>query len=96
MNDARLEGMAFEGYFHALLTKATTHKCDAGILWKLAQPFVNVGLRVYYIALLDEKDNKGKFRLNPAVIKVPPGSQNIPLYVAHFEVTSLGSEEGRP
>ncbi|OWY90962.1 Crinkler (CRN), partial [Phytophthora megakarya] len=32
------------------LTKATKHKCNAAILWELAQPFVNEGLSVCYIA----------------------------------------------
>ncbi|GMF30642.1 unnamed protein product [Phytophthora lilii] len=71
------------------LTKATTHKCDQEILWKMAQPFVAKQLPVCYIALLfddssgESRDNKlVKFRLSPVQITKPEVLDAMPLYVA--------------
>ncbi|KAG7377832.1 hypothetical protein PHYPSEUDO_010938 [Phytophthora pseudosyringae] len=72
------------------LTKATTHKCDAAILWEPAQPFVNKLLPVCYIALLPDdpdEDKRRRFRLNPAVITQQTVLDHVRLYVAHFQVT---------
>ncbi|OWY97676.1 Crinkler (CRN), partial [Phytophthora megakarya] len=66
------------------LTKATNHKCNAAILWELAQPFVNEGLSVCYIALVPDEDKRLAFRLKPAQITKKEIVDDVPLYVAHF------------
>jgi hypothetical protein len=71
------------------LTKAITHKCDAAILWELAQPLVNRRLEVCYLAILPndpDEDKRRRFRLNPAVITQQTLLHHIRLYVAHFQV----------
>ncbi|KAG2872344.1 hypothetical protein PC114_g26432, partial [Phytophthora cactorum] len=68
------------------LTKATTHKCNADILWELAQPFVKKRYEVCYIALIPDEDKRLKFRLSPVQITKPEVLDHIRLYVAHLEV----------
>uniref|UniRef100_K3WHA1 Crinkler effector protein N-terminal domain-containing protein n=1 Tax=Globisporangium ultimum (strain ATCC 200006 / CBS 805.95 / DAOM BR144) TaxID=431595 RepID=K3WHA1_GLOUD len=68
------------------LTKATTHKCNAAILWELAQPFVNKQLPVCYITLIPDEDKRLEFRLSPVQITKKEVLDHIPLYVAHFEI----------
>ncbi|KAE9021265.1 hypothetical protein PF005_g6001 [Phytophthora fragariae] len=72
------------------LTKATTHKCNADVLWELAQPFVNKRLAVCYMAVLPDdpdEDKRLRFRLNPEVIMQQNVLDHIRLYVARFQVT---------
>ncbi|KAG2793767.1 hypothetical protein PC112_g23304 [Phytophthora cactorum] len=68
------------------LTKATTHKCNADILWELAQPFVKKQYEVCYIVLIPDEDKILKFRLSPVQITKPEVLDHIRLYVAHLEV----------
>ncbi|KAG7379292.1 hypothetical protein PHYPSEUDO_008768 [Phytophthora pseudosyringae] len=74
------------------LTKAQKHKCDADILWRLAQPFVG-NAKVCYIALLSlpDKEIRSDFRLKPAVISNPEVLEHIPLYVASYRLGSIES-----
>ncbi|KAL3664232.1 hypothetical protein V7S43_010561 [Phytophthora oleae] len=67
------------------LTMATKHKCDAGVLWELVQPFVKKNLEVCYIALIHDKDKIYEFQLDPVQITKREILDNVTLYVAHFE-----------
>eukprot|EP00644_Phytophthora_capsici_P015902 jgi/Phyca11/536228/estExt2_fgenesh1_pg.C_PHYCAscaffold_490043 len=68
-----------------ILTMATKHKCNENVLWGLVEPFVKKNLNVCYIALLRDKENIIKFRLDPVEIKKKEVVKNVDLFVAHFE-----------
>ncbi|KAG1710504.1 hypothetical protein DVH05_013230 [Phytophthora capsici] len=76
------------------LTKATNHKCDAALLWMLAQPFVGKA-KVCYIALHSSQNEDiscmDAFRLSPVVISNSDEQQRFPLYVATYRLEPTSS-----